>query len=89
MQLEDIDLSKLASFGGDMPHHWFTFLRREAPVWFHPPVNDCAELGGEGFWVLSKYDDIRSANRDSRTFSAGKSASVISQAIVWYTGSGE
>lgn len=70
MQLEDIDLSKLASFGGDMPHHWFTFLRREAPVWFHPPVDGCAELGGEGFWVLSKYDDIRSANRDSRTFSA-------------------
>lgn len=70
MQLDDIDLTKLASFGGDMPHHWFTFLRSEAPVWFHPPVPDCPELGGEGFWVLSKYDEIRQANRDIRTFSA-------------------
>jgi cytochrome P450 len=70
MRLEDIDLTKLASFGGDMPHHWFTFLRREAPVWFHPPVADCPELGGEGFWVLSKYAEIQQANRDIRTFSA-------------------
>lgn len=69
MRLEDIDLSKLASFGGDMPDHWFTFLRKEAPVWFHPPVED-PDLGGEGFWVLSKYAEIQQANRDIRTFSA-------------------
>ncbi|MDG2307047.1 MAG: cytochrome P450 [Candidatus Binatia bacterium] len=70
MQIEDINLTKLASFGGDMPDHWFTFLREEAPVWFHPPVPDCPDLDGEGFWVFSKYDDIQKANRDHRTFSA-------------------
>jgi len=70
MQLEDIDFTKLAQFGGDMPDHWFTFLRREAPVWFHPPVEAAAELGGEGFWVLSRHEDIFAANRDHRTFSA-------------------
>jgi len=53
-----------------MPDHWFTFLRREAPVWFHPPVEGAAELDGEGFWVLSKYHDIVPVNRDARTFSA-------------------
>jgi len=70
MHLDDIDFTKLASFGGDMPDHWFTFLRREAPVWFHPPVKDAPELDGEGFWVLSKYHDIVPVNRDARTFSA-------------------
>ena len=44
MQLEDIDLTRIASFGGDMPDDWFTFLRREAPVWYHPPVADVPEL---------------------------------------------
>ena len=72
MRLEDIDLTKLASFGGDMPDHWFTFLRREAPVWYHPPVADAPELGGDGFWVLSKYEDIVPVNRDWQTFSAEK-----------------
>lgn len=70
LQLEDIDFTKLATFGGDMPDHWFTFLRREAPVWFHPPVEGAGELGGEGFWVLSRHADIFAANRDHRTFSA-------------------
>jgi cytochrome P450 len=70
LRFEDIDLTRLASFGGDMPHHWFTFLRREAPVWFHPPVEGARELGGEGFWVLSRHADIYSANRDHRLFSA-------------------
>jgi len=70
MRLEDLDFTKLASFGGDMPHDWFTLLRREAPVWYHPPIADAPELDGEGFWVLAKYDDIVAANRDHRTFSA-------------------
>lgn len=70
MRLEDIDITRLASFGGAMPHDWFTFLRREAPVWYHPHVAGSEDLDGEGFWVLSKHDDIARANRDHRTFSA-------------------
>jgi cytochrome P450 len=70
LRLHEIDFTKLSSFGGDMPDHWFTFLRREAPVWFHPPVEAAAELGGEGFWVLSRHAEIFQANRDHRTFSA-------------------
>jgi cytochrome P450 len=70
MKLEDIDLTRLASFDGEMPHDWFTFLRREAPVWYHPHVEGSEDLDGEGFWVLSKHDDITRANRDHRTFSA-------------------
>ena len=70
MQLDDIDFTRLAEFGGDMPDDWFTFLRREAPVWFHPPIESAGELGGEGFWVFSRHADIFAANRDHRTFSA-------------------
>ena len=37
--LEDIDLTDMDRFQDAFPHEWFTFLRREAPVWFHPPTD--------------------------------------------------
>ena len=56
MQLSDIDLTDMDRFQDAFPHEWFTFLRREAPVWFHPP-NDT--VGNEnGFWVVTKYEDV-------------------------------
>ena len=53
MQLSDIDLTDMDRFQAAFPHEWFTFLRREAPVWFHPPTN--TEGNERGFWVVTKY----------------------------------
>jgi cholest-4-en-3-one 26-monooxygenase len=53
----DIDLLDRDAFVGAVPHEWFTHLRREAPVWFHP------ERDGAGFWVFSKHDDVVAMNR--------------------------
>jgi len=35
MQLSDIDLLDRDRFTQGIPHEWFTFLRREAPVYWH------------------------------------------------------
>ena len=71
MQLSDIDLTDMDRFQHAFPHEWFTFLRREAPVWFHPP-NDTA--GNErGFWVVTKYEDVVAVSRDWQAFSSEKS----------------
>jgi cholest-4-en-3-one 26-monooxygenase len=67
MQLSDIDLLDRDRFTQGIPHEWFTFLRREAPVYHHP------EPGGPGFWVLTKYDDVVSVGRDGTTFSSQQS----------------
>jgi cholest-4-en-3-one 26-monooxygenase len=64
MQLSDIDLLDRDRFTQGVPHEWFTFLRREAPVYKHP------EPHGPGFWVLSKYDDVVAVGRDAETFSS-------------------
>jgi cholest-4-en-3-one 26-monooxygenase len=64
MQLTDIDLLDRDRFTEGVPHDWFTFLRREAPVYHHP------EPGGPGFWVLTKYDDVVAVGRDAATFSS-------------------
>jgi cytochrome P450 len=68
MTLDDIDLTDLDCFAGGFPHELFTVLRREAPVWFHPPTAHTP--GGEGFWVLSRYADIQNAAADAATFSS-------------------
>jgi cholest-4-en-3-one 26-monooxygenase len=66
MQLSDIDLLDRDIFTKGVPHEWFTFLRKEAPVYFHP------EPGGPGFWVITKYDDVVTVGRDGATFSSAQ-----------------
>ena len=59
MNLDAVDLTDLDRFAAGFPHDVFTALRREHPVWFHPPTRHTP--GGEGFWVLTRYDDIATA----------------------------
>jgi cholest-4-en-3-one 26-monooxygenase len=64
MQLSDIDLLDRDRFTHGVPHEWFTFLRKEAPVYRHP------EPGGPGFWVVTKYADVVAVGRDAETYSS-------------------
>jgi len=68
MQLSDIDLTDLDRFTEGFPHPTFSLLRREAPLWFHPPTKHTP--AGEGFWVLSRYADISAVSADAATFSS-------------------
>lgn len=67
--LAALDLTDLRLYRGGFPHGLFAELRRTAPVWWQaaPPSYRGAD---DGFWVLSRYDDVRAANRDAETFSA-------------------
>lgn len=65
---DDIDLTDLDRFAAGFPHHVFDGLRRESPVWFHPPTAHTPD--GEGFWVLSRYADIVNAAADAATYSS-------------------
>ncbi len=64
----DVDLTDLDRFASGFPHVVFTRLRREAPVWFHPPTTHTP--GGEGFWVISRYADVLAVATDARTYSS-------------------
>jgi cholest-4-en-3-one 26-monooxygenase len=64
MQLSDIDLLDRDKFTSGPPHDWFTWLRANAPVYKH------AEPYGDGFWVITKYDDVVAVNRNAKTFSS-------------------
>src|SRR6476661_11239084 len=58
-------------FADSFPHEWFTVLRREAPIWFHEPTPEI--MDGDGFWVVTKYEDVVAVSRDWQSFSSEKS----------------
>ena len=68
MQLDAIDLTRSDLYRQGFPHDVFTFLREEAPVWRHPETDGFAATGGQGFWVLSRYAEIRDVNRQADLF---------------------
>jgi cytochrome P450 len=64
----DIDLTDLDRFAGGFPHGAFALLRREHPVWWHPPTAHTPDA--EGFWVVSRHADCHSVAADATTFSS-------------------
>ena len=82
----DINLGSnndLMAVAGGVPHEYFAVLRTQAPVfWNEPPVDGAKifELGDDyepiGFWVLSKYDDVVLASRDTERFSAWENSVI-------------
>ena len=59
-----IDLLSPTSFARGQPHDQFRWLRANSPVHWHP------EPSGPGFWVVTRYDDVRTVGRDAERFSS-------------------
>src|SRR5258708_4648805 len=64
MELADIDLLDRDTFVERMPHDWFAYLRRNAPIYRHP------EPDGPGFWVFSRHRDVVALNRNWENYSS-------------------
>ncbi|MSP42086.1 MAG: cytochrome P450 [Alphaproteobacteria bacterium] len=65
-----VDLSYGATFEHGFPHDFFRKLRDEQPLYWHAPTQYCPD--GEGFWVISRYEDCVRVMRDPATFSSDK-----------------
>ena len=74
MDATDIDLLDRDRFTEGIPHEWFSWLRANAPVFHHD------EPDGDGFWVVTRHEDIVTANRDAATFSSAQERARISTA---------
>ncbi len=65
-----IDLADGQSFAQGFPHPHFVWARAHAPIYWHEPTPHCPN--GEGFWVVTRYDDAMTVVRDAETFSSDK-----------------
>lgn len=59
-----IDLLSVGSFAGSQPHDQFNWLRKNDPVHRHE------EPDGRGFWVVTRYEDVKTVGRDPERFSS-------------------
>ena len=64
MQL--LDVSNADTFREGFPHAFFRALRREAPVAWH----DGDVFGGPGYWIVSRYDDVRFVSKNPGLFAS-------------------
>ena len=68
--LADIDLLE-DTWADAVPYDQFALLRREAPVYWHEHPTS------EGFWAVTRYEDVRSISRDHDTFSTELGSTFI------------
>ena len=65
-----VDLSNGESFRNGFPHEFFRHLRDNAPVYWHEPTRHTPD--GEGFWVVSRYEDAAYVMRQPGVFSSDR-----------------
>ena len=68
--LTGVDLTASALYAGGFPHDVFSTLRREAPVSWQAYPEGFPGRHDEGFWVLSKHEDIQAVSRNPELFVA-------------------
>lgn len=62
--LDEIDLTNASVWEHAAPHHWLNRLRRDDPVHWHD------ELDGQGFWAITRHDDVRRISTAPGLFSS-------------------
>ena len=67
----DINLLDSTVFAERVPHEWFAFLRKNAPVWWHE------EEDGPGFWAVTSLPEATQVNRDYEHFSSARKATYL------------
>lgn len=65
-----VDLSDGESFRDGFPHEFFRYLRDNEPVFWHEPTSNTPD--GEGFWVVSRYEDAAYVMRQPKLFSSDR-----------------
>jgi cytochrome P450 len=63
--LNGIDLRDPDQYVEAIPFAWFDHLRREHPVVWHPEPEP-----NQGFWAVTRYDDLTTVHMDWETFSS-------------------
>jgi cytochrome P450 len=71
LTLDQVDLLDQDLFADREPWDVFALLRREAPVYWHPGPEE-----GDGFWCVTRYDDVVAVLKQARLFSSEANGSA-------------
>lgn len=73
---EDIDFTDPDLYAERMPFEEFAELRRTAPVWWNKKSPDVGGFHDEGFWVVSRHEEVREVSRRSDVFSNWENTAI-------------
>lgn len=59
-----------------VPMEEFAELRRTAPVWWNPLPHGKAGYDDDGYWVVSKHEDVKEVSRRSEVFSSWQNTAI-------------
>ncbi|WP_026454043.1 cytochrome P450 [Saccharomonospora iraqiensis] len=60
-----------------LPLEELALLRRTAPVWWNPQPYNVAGFKDEGYWVVTRHEDVKTISKDSQTFSSAANSAII------------
>ena len=60
-----------------LPIAEYAELRRTAPVWWNAVQPGAGGFTDQGFWVVSRHQDVKAVSRDSETFSSAENTANI------------
>ncbi|GAB3489309.1 cytochrome P450 [Amycolatopsis cihanbeyliensis] len=60
-----------------LPLAEFAELRRTAPVWWNPQPHNKAGFGDNGYWVVTRLEDVKEVSKDSELFSSREKTAII------------
>jgi cytochrome P450 len=72
--MDDIDLVDPDNYVERVPFEWFDRLRHEAPVAWHPEP-----APNQGFWAVTRYDDLTQVHMDWETYSSELGAVALEE----------
>ena len=75
LTLDDVNLLDQDMFAEREPWDVFELLQREAPVFRHP------EPEGDGFWCVTRYDDVVQVLKDTATFSSESGGAALIEPV--------
>lgn len=60
-----------------MPIDEFAWLRKNAPVWWNAQAPGASPFGDDGYWVISRHEDIRQISKDAKTWSTNMNGAIM------------
>jgi len=81
--MEPVDLFDAATYERGMPHDYFRWLREREPLHWQEGRPSRGTLGTleepdqQGYWVISRYDDVVEVSLDQKRFSSERGTSLV------------
>ncbi len=71
------DFTDPDAYTDGVPHAALAALRRTCPVWWNPQPPTVGGFHDEGFWVVTRHEDVRAISRDSGLFSSWRNGALV------------